>query len=178
MPDPTRPLPPPLIAIAAWTLPGLGYVLLGQRARGFTVGVTILVLFVFGLLIGGIRVLNVPGYDEEGQPIVVNARGRLDARRGAEGAWVMRARPWSQVREKPWSVAQVLTGPVGLVGMACSVWASDPQNGTDGVAPAAPSTARVNEIGVLYTAVAGMLNLLAIIDAANRAGLAQERAAK
>ena len=33
----------------------------------------------------------------------------------------------------------------------------------------AKSHARVNEIGVLYTAVAGMLNLLAMIDAAHRA---------
>jgi hypothetical protein len=31
----------------------------------------------------------------------------------------------------------------------------------------------VLEIGVLYTAIAGMLNLLAVIDAADRAGRAQ-----
>jgi hypothetical protein len=28
----------------------------------------------------------------------------------------------------------------------------------------------VNELGVLYTAIAGLLNLLAIIDSAHRAG--------
>ena len=54
--------------------------------------------------------------------------------------------------------------------MAWSVWASNPDHGAGGVeAPAAISHSRINEIGVLYTAVAGMLNLLAIIDAASRA---------
>ena len=54
--------------------------------------------------------------------------------------------------------------------MAWSVWASKPDNGPGGAEPpGAISHSRVNEIGVLYTAVAGMLNLLAIIDAASRA---------
>ena len=34
---------------------------------------------------------------------------------------------------------------------------------------------RVNEIGVLYTAVAGMLNLLAVIDASHRAAQAEAK---
>jgi hypothetical protein len=54
--------------------------------------------------------------------------------------------------------------------MAWSVWAADPSNGPSGAeSPGATSHSRINEIGVLYTAVAGMLNLLAIIDAASRA---------
>lgn len=168
MPTPSRTLPPPLIAAAGWVLPGLGHLLLGQRLRAATVGVMILALFVLGLLIGGVRVLEVPGYTADGRPIVVTPRG-LSAVRGAEGPWVMRSHPISELRQKPWSIAQVLIGPVGLAGMAWSVWASDPSNGALGEAPAAQSHARVNEIGVLYTAVAGMLNLLAIIDAAHRA---------
>ena len=48
--------------------------------------------------------------------------------------------------------------------------------GPDGAPPRGREVhARVNEIAVLYTAVAGMLNLLAIIDAAHRASLMRER---
>jgi hypothetical protein len=75
-----------------------------------------------------------------------------------------------EVQAKPWSVAQAMTGPVGIMGGAASVTAarsaSDPNRGE--------SHARINEISVLYTAVAGMLNLLAIIDSAHRARQMQE----
>src|SRR2546428_6813112 len=56
---------PYLVAVAAWALPGLGYVLIGHRARGITVGVVIVLLFVFGLLIGGARALEVPMAERE-----------------------------------------------------------------------------------------------------------------
>ncbi len=153
MAQPSRPLPPPLIAAASWVLPGLGYLLLGQRARGITVGVTVVVLFLMGLLIGGVRVLEVPGYDDKGNAMTVG------------GSWVMVAAPFSELREKPWSIAQILAGPVAIAGMKWSIWAAPRVD---------VSHVRVNEIGVLYTAVAGMLNLLAILDAAGRASAAQD----
>ncbi len=68
----------------------------------------------------------------------------------------------SRVLQKPWFLGQVMTGPMGLI---CA-WIGQ------GVAedyPAAKS--RLGEIGTLYTAVAGMLNLLAIIDASHRASM-------
>lgn len=179
MAAPSPQLPPPLIAAAAWILPGLGHVLLGQRVRGIVVGMTILALFALGLLIGGVRALEVPGYDDEGQKIVVvNGRTSSDPRHKDQGPWIMRAHPVTELRQKPWSIAQVLVGPMGLAGMAWSVWASTDPDRTatdDGPlkAPGVVSHARVNEIGVLYTAVAGMLNLLAIIDASHRAANAQ-----
>src|SRR5947209_2985556 len=52
---------PIVAAIASWIIPGAGYWLIGQRARALAVGITVIVLFVLGLLIGGIRVLEVPG---------------------------------------------------------------------------------------------------------------------
>lgn len=112
-------------------MPGAGYWMIGQRARGTVVGVSILLLFTAGLLIGGIRVVEAPA------------------------GWTMPA-----ILQKPWFIGQALAGPVTMV---CNYVA----NTWNGGAPW--SHARVYEIGTLYTAVAGMLNLMAILDAAYRA---------
>ena len=42
-------LAPAIVAVAGWFVPGAGYWLLGQFARGTTIGVTIVVLFVLGI---------------------------------------------------------------------------------------------------------------------------------
>ena len=166
----SNPPPPPVVALASWLVPGLGYMLLGQRARGFTVGVTILLLLVLGLLIGGVRVMEVPGYSDDGRQVMVDPSGRRTSRAARDAVWALRASPMAELREKPWSIPQALAGPAALASMAWSVWTARPENGPGGAEPpGATSHARVNEIGVLYTAVAGMLNLLAIIDAASRA---------
>lgn len=165
---------PPLVALAGWLVPGAGYLLIGQRARGLTVGLTIITLFILGLLIGGVRALEVPGWDEHGFQIRLNERGykvHPDDAAYSRAAWVMRRSVLSEIRAKPWSIAQALTGPVAAAGAWWSVWAAtdpDDDNG-DLDPPGVVSHGRINEIGVLYTAVAGMLNLLAIIDAAHRA---------
>lgn len=133
-PTPKKPLlaPVPLVAVAGWILPGAGYWLIGQRSRALTVGISILILFALGMLIGGIRVVEAPpGYS---LPMIL---------------------------QRPWYIGQILAGPVTLL---CNTLAS---NWTASGAPY--SHARVYEIGTLYTAIAGMLNLMAIIDAAYRA---------
>jgi hypothetical protein len=74
------------------------------------------------------------------------------------------------VLQKPWFIGQVLAGPVTLFAShLANNWGMhiDPMTGKQMVG-VAMSHARVNEIGILYTAVAGMLNLMAIIDAAYR----------
>ncbi len=130
-------VPSPIVALATWLVPGSGYWLLGQRARALTVSITIFALFVLGLLIGGVRVVDPPASYSEPQKIVF---------------------------EKPWFMGQILAGPMTLVVAAIG----KPDMGAD--RPAfLESHARLYEIGTLYTAVAGMLNLLAIIDAAYRA---------
>jgi|SRR6267142_380909 len=126
-------VPPAIVAFATWVVPGSGYWLIGQRGRALTVGITIVILFILGLLIGGVRVVEVP-------------------------AGVL-SNPVNAVSQKPWFVGQILAGPITLI--ASSI-------GHDNAYFASHS--RVNEIGTLYTAVAGMLNLLAIIDAGYRAG--------
>jgi uncharacterized protein DUF6677 len=174
-----RHLSPTTVAAAGWVIPGAGYWLLGDRVRAVVVGVTIIFLFVAGLLIGGVRVLEVPGYGTHGQRInaillsdrnnprtVVERDG--EEYTGEDAVWVMRAHPLDEIRNKPWSIAQVMAGPLSIAGAYGSVVASE--RPTEGGPPlGAKSHARVNEIGVLYTAVAGMLNLLAMIDAAHRA---------
>jgi len=139
MPKPTRSsalsLPPPVIALAQWLVPGLGYWLLGQRVRGWVVGLTILLLFILGLLIGGIRVVDPPSM-------------------AGQGSF------FSQIMLRPWFIGQVLNGLPGVVAAILGQHFKMPV-----------STARVNEIGTLYTAVAGMLNLMAIIDSSYRATL-------
>ena len=165
---------PPLVAFAAWLLPGGGYLLIGQRARGLTVGITIVILFALGLLIGGVRALEVPGFDEHGFQIRLNDRGykvHPDDSAYSRAGWVMKRSALSEIRAKPWSIAQALNGPLAIAGAWSSVWAASDPDGDDrdGEPPGALSHGRVNEIGVLYTAVAGMLNLLAMIDASHRA---------
>jgi hypothetical protein len=63
--------------------------------------------------------------------------------------------------QKPWFIGQFFAGPVALAAdYIGTTWGGD--------AGAPFSHARVYEIGVLYAAVAGMLNLMAIIDSAYR----------
>ena len=184
MPEPSRAkVSPPLAALATWVVPGGGYWLLGHRARALTVGITVILLFVVGLLIGGVRALEVPGWDDGGANIRLVLERRFDEKQEwvrvrpdqepyySRGAWVMARNPLSELRAKPWYIAQVLAGPITIASSAASVWASTDPDGPDGdlQPPGATSHGRVNEIGVLYTAVAGMLNLLAMIDASHRA---------
>jgi hypothetical protein len=191
-PDTARPAgalaSPPVVAAAGWLIPGAGYWLIGERARAVTVGVTIVALFLLGLLIGGVRAVQVPGFGENGRKLYLTSEERLiDGRRGKvrvakeapagdelPGPWVatdMRAL-LRDVGNKPWSICQVMAGPVALAGGAWSVSASRPAEQPDGLPDAAAgvlSHSRINELAVLYTAVAGMLNLMVIIDAAARA---------
>ncbi|MDB5331621.1 MAG: hypothetical protein JWP03_2772 [Phycisphaerales bacterium] len=189
MPDtPTSSPPAPaLVALAAWVLPGAGYALLGQYARAITIGTTILLLFVLGLLIGGIRALEVPGYNAHGGKLISWVKGQ-NRNGGApyglrasdaplppgarEEGWVVVTHPLDELRSKPWSIAQIMIGPIDVL---CDWWSvvvsqpSDPNN-PNSSRIAARSHSRINELGVLFTAVAGMLNLLAIIDSSHRAG--------
>lgn len=154
---------PPLVALVGWLLPGAGYLLLGQRGRGLIVGISILMLFVLGLLIAGVRVLDVPGYDSTGRKIMVRPVSVNGPR------WVLLSSPLNEIRNKPWSVPQALTGPVSLAAAAWSVHAAGPDPSNSGRPLGEQSHARINEIGSLYLSIAGLLNLLAIIDASHRA---------
>jgi hypothetical protein len=177
-------VPPPLVAIAGWVVPGLGYWLIGQRGRAVTVFVAILALFFVGVLVAGIRVIDVPGYSEDGEQVLVAVKAdgsgqAVEYRSSAPGArwvatdpqarWVLTAHPVAELLNKPWYIGQVLAGPVTLVASKYSIDLSRP-TGEAGLPAASKAHVRIAEIGTLYTAVAGMLNLLVMIDAAHRAG--------
>src|SRR5439155_19587438 len=126
-------MPPPVVALAGWLVPGAGYWLIGQRGRAVTVGITILLIFVLGTLISGIRVVQAPD---------LTGPGTLPQR----------------ILNRPWFIGQVFNGPLGLG----AAWVSD-QLASSPTYHNIEAKARLAEIGTLYTALAGMLNLLTII---------------
>jgi len=163
-------IPAPFVAVAAWLIPGAGYMLLGQFARGLSIGMTICLLFVSGVLIGGIRVIDVPGFDRLGEKKIVLRDDPSRKAGPANRVWALGAEPMRTVFEKPWFVGQVLTGPICAAAGYWSVQVSKADNPGAVVSSVSTSHSRVWEIGTLYTAVAGMLNLMAIIDSSYRAG--------
>lgn len=206
--SPTAPLP--LLILAAWFVPGLGYWMIGQKARALTVGISILGLFLGGLVLGGIRIIEVPMFNERGQynirlrggeptPLIYkdsrNSGSRPLTRTLPDGSQVPVFEPLggisSEIRAKPWFIAQILTGPTAIASAAMSVYVAGPkyqdpssfeQNYPDepidtgrqaGMISRAPVVhSRTQDIPTLYTAIAGMLNLVVIIDTAHRAGKA------
>lgn len=156
--------PWPLTAAAAWLLPGLGHYIIGYRRRGIILGVTLLSLFTGGLLVGGVGVVD-------------SEENRL------------------------WFAGQALIGPVAplvnlyhqsLKGQLNHQLADhadllnqtyghslDPNRVTldllesDQVTPVyRRSLGRVNELGTLYCTLAGVLNLLVILDVIGRSSSA------
>lgn len=153
--DPVIPPPVPVIALAGWCVPGLGYWLIGERKRAIFSGASILAVFLLGLLIAGVRCIDVPGFDEQGSL----------RRVGRSGATVLGSTPFRAIIDRPWFIPQVMTGPaaVGASIISVNIASSYPK-----------ATARLWDIGTLYTAVAGMLNLLVIIDSSHRASRIRE----
>lgn len=131
-------------ATTAWLVPGMGHVLLGERRRGAVLGVTIAVLWLMGLIIGGLSVCD--------------------------------------RREHPaWFLGQMLTAPSLAVNHYVQSLKHENGQPPSPYAPHGyePSYGRMGEQGILYTSLAGLLNLLAIIDVVyrspwHRAVLAQE----
>jgi len=124
-------------AIAGWVLPGLGHLLIGDLLRGLILATSITLLWLSGLLIGGIGVVQA---------------------RDAQGSF------------RPWFLGQMLIAPSLAIeythdSYRAQYGGSDPLPTDDGSLPAyTPSYGRPHEIGTLYTALAGLLNLLAIVD--------------
>ncbi len=122
-----------MVAVLGWLLPGMGHWAMGQRRRGGVIGLTLVGLFVMGMAIGGIDVVD-------------------------------------PKRDTIWFIPQAGLGPLG-VGAGLVHGVLDKRSGQD-PAPREQayqtSIGRVNEMGTLYCAVAGVLNLLAILDAVHR----------
>ncbi len=128
----------PVAAIGAVALPGLGHILLGEAKRGVLIMVGILGLFFGGMFIGGIDVID---------------------RR--EDFW--------------WFVGQAGVGPIafGVDWAHQNIVKVEDASAPGGRRSAWPeenpkarkSLGRLNELGALFATLAGLLNVIAIIDA-------------
>jgi hypothetical protein len=129
----------PSAAILAWLWPGLGHISLGERKRGFLIMFGVLFLFLGGILIGGLDVVD-----------------RTD--------------------DRLWFLAQVLCGPVAVVADIANQtlvkpmpadWVERYEAGDPDVIRRLrrKSLGHVNEMGTLYCALAGLMNLVVILDA-------------
>ena len=187
----------PAVVVLAWLIPGGGYFLIGQRARAVTAGVAIIALFLAGIAVGGIRIMDPPGWGQYGY--MTQLVQRFDRRqqqledeytriepsspdeqrdpteddRDQPAGPALLHQPMAELADKPWYVGQILCGPITLAASAVSVSAAHPSAGAPEQETWPSSHSRSWEIGALYTAVAGMLNLLVIIDSAHRAGQVQ-----
>jgi hypothetical protein len=129
----------PSAAILAWLWPGMGHIHLGERKRGFLVMFGVLFIFLGGVLIGGLDVVD-----------------RKD--------------------DRLWFLAQVLCGPIAIAADTANqrILKPMPGNWVDRYEEGDPQVTRqlhrkslghVNEMGTLYCALAGLMNLVAILDA-------------
>lgn len=127
----------PTAAILAWILPGLGHIHIGERKRGFLVMFGVLFLFLGGVLVGG-----------------VDSVDRRD--------------------DRLWFMAQVLCGPIAFVAdYANQVFVKRPPDWEQRYQRSDPDVIRrlqrkslghVNEMGTLFSALAGLMNLVSILD--------------
>jgi len=72
--------------------------------------------------------------------------------------------------DRLWFIGQVIVGPIAIVTdqihqKALKVDGQLPLPGTADPLPATRSLAKINEIGTLYATIAGMMNLIVILDA-------------
>src|SRR5437762_1995919 len=149
-------VPAPLVAIAGWLVPGAGYFLIAEKLRGFVIGFTILLLFIFGLLLAGVRVIDLPGFDDTGHkqfielqrdprnPQVIREIRNIEGR----GRWLLLVHPISETANKPWIVPQVLMGPACLISGYFSLKVAMPDERTAPTTPGVPkSHGRLWEFG-------------------------------
>lgn len=132
----------PLAGVLALVLPGGGHVMRGDLRRGVLIGVGVLGLFFGGLLIGGLSVID-------------------------------RTSPRTETRLS--FIGQAWVGPLAFAAdvihqtrfkVPASPGSSARRTPRPDESPAyTPSLGKANEIGVLYTLLAGMLNFIAFLDA-------------
>jgi hypothetical protein len=147
----------PVAGIAAFVIPGAGHFILGQRKRAYAIAAGVLWLFLGGLLIGGIDVIDskenrvwffgqaLVGPLSFGTDYIHQKHFKVDVRYLLpNGQTVVRTRSAGPNEGR---------GPNGDV----------VANGTP---PNMKSIGKVNELGTLFVGIAGMMNLIAIIDAA------------
>lgn len=161
----------PQFGLLAYLFPGLGHVAQGQRRRGVLIGTGLLGLFFGGLMVGGIDVV-----DRREDRLWFFAQGLIGPL--AFGVDFIHQHhfkvlePADPSRRIPAMPRSALPGEVRDPG--ASLFSVEPPrpampDAATGQVPLPPnikSIAHMNELGMLFCGVAGMMNLIVMIDAA------------
>ena len=124
----------PVAAALAWLLPGLGHAWVGQPRRGAILACAILSVWLSGLLVGGLSAIDPPNDSDERHRSI-------------------------------WFVCQVMLAPsMPMVWTDRWLPHADRLLGLEPGTEVTPALGHAAEQGVLLTALAGLFNLLAIID--------------
>jgi len=149
--------PPPAVApiagVLAWVLPGLGHAYRGEPARGGLIGLGVLGLFFGGLLIAGLAAVDTTSKRFETRLSFVG--------QAAVGPIAIAVNQLHQSRFK----APDPSSPGEIRHAAPNETIQDGRIVAGGPPPMRVSVGKINEIGVLYALLAGMLNFIAILDA-------------
>lgn len=135
----------PLAAFFGWIVPGLGHFTIGERARGVLVLAGVVFLWICGIFIGGIDSVD-------------------------------------RKEDRLWFFAQAGAGPIAFAvdGLNNSLLktgrfgelidAPNPRrdNSKNTQVSTLKSVAHMNEYGTLFTALAGLMNIVALLDAGSR----------
>ncbi|TWT92478.1 hypothetical protein Pla108_41040 [Botrimarina colliarenosi] len=179
MAESTEPTPihlpnPKLAALLAWLFPGLGHLYQGRRAKGVLFMASIVGLFVAGMVIGGGKVAYastlplspVPGYVYDGWPFICQSGIGVVAIPG----WIERSRYLEG--EGPLAIPALYPPPTGERAARApeAELSSIDQSGATVRHPDGPAKRRYDlgfrfEVGMVYTVIAGLLNLLVVYDA-------------
>jgi hypothetical protein len=143
----------PGAAILGWLLPGLGHISLGHTRRGLLIMAGTLYLFLAGILVGGIDVVDRRDdrlwfYAQAGcGPIafVADFANQSLLKTGRVGRLV-----------SPTGVVTPVPGPGGVITLG------------PGVVNEYTGIAHVNEFGTLFCGLAGLLNIAVVLDALSR----------
>lgn len=183
-----------IAAVAAIALPGAGYLVRGRMARGLCGGGAVLGLVLCGLLIGGIDAVDsredkawyygqmlvgplvfaVDWYHQEqlkAYPTVRDGAAGIEVVRGAPDARSFRVSAGrlavlSKRTVGPDERREVVDVTVeGTRPFETKLAVAVPAEDGVGAPPNRKSLAKMNEIGTLYVLVAGMMNLVLILDA-------------
>lgn len=146
MPDPSNPLKLPFIGILAWLVPGAGHYAIGERRRGIILFVTLAATFWGGVAIGGVRTTVYPEKKRlwfmgqlcgGGHALLAHALGQYSRNHVLAGSvTASQLRALSPVQRAEMTANLVATGHWGSA-----------------------------EIATVYTGVAGLLNILVVLDA-------------
>lgn len=130
--------------LLAWLVPGLGHIAMGDKKRGLILCVTICGLFLGGVLIGGVGVVDY----------------------SLNRAWF-----FGQMFNGPAVMLSVVRSKVLMAHPNAKVGSEAYMGTPDDPNAYQPSYGRPNEIGILYTALAGLLNLFIFYDVLDRSRL-------